>query len=278
MPGSVAPAPQPTAARRGGAPAARGRLGLRYRRGVIVRSIPEGWLVVRQADHARLAGEILRLARSPELVDRPWRDTLLRAAAEHDNGWWEEDAAPRLDPATGGPLDFRALPDEPRREVWRRGAERYAAEDPAVAALVAGHALRLASQAAGEEWEAFRADLAARRDDWLEAAAMTPDDARDADRWLAAADALALAAAAGDAALLPSAPWRAELGLDGDTVELRLDPFPYAGATRCLLPARALPRRRYASAVELGVALAAAPRAGRLVRLAPAAPAPRAAR
>ncbi|MCM2268556.1 MAG: DUF3891 family protein [Thermoanaerobaculia bacterium] len=236
---------------------------------MIVRELADAWLVVRQADHARLAAELLRLARIPELAEHPWREALLRAAAEHDNGWWEEDAAPRLDPATGGPLDFRALPDAPRRELWRRGAERYADDDPAVATLVAGHALRLASQARGTEWEAFRAELAARRDEWLEAAAMLPEDAREADRWLAAADALALAVAAGDATLLPTAPWRAELGFDGDTVELRLAPFPYAGATRCFVPARRIPRRRYASAVELGVTLAGAPLRQSLVRLVP---------
>jgi hypothetical protein len=234
---------------------------------MIVRELPGAWLVVRQADHARLAGELLRLARNPELAGHPWREALLRAAAEHDNGWWEEDAAPRLDPATGGPLDFRALPDAPRRELWRRGAERYAAEAPAVAALVAGHALRLASHATGTEWDAFRDQLAARRDEWLEEASMTPDDAREADRWLAAADALALAVAAADPDLLPAAPWRAELGFDGDSVELRLAPFPYAGATHCLLPGRLIPRRRYTSAVELGVALATATQVERPVRL-----------
>jgi hypothetical protein len=137
------------------------------------------------------------------------------------------------------------------------------------AALVAGHALRLASQAEGDEWSAFREELAARRDEWLEAATMTLEEAAEADRWLAAADALALAVAAGDPQLLPAAPWRAELELDGDIVELRLDPFPYAGTTRCRLPVRAIPRRRYTSAVELGLALAAAPRLERLVRLVP---------
>jgi hypothetical protein len=236
---------------------------------MIVRALPDGWLVVRQADHARLAGELLRLARIPELAEHPWRDALLRAAAEHDNGWWEEDAAPRLDPATGGPLDFRAISDVPRREIWRRGAERYAGEAPAVAALVAGHALRLASQATGAEWEAFRAELAVRRDAWLEAAAMSPDDAREADRWLAAADALALAVAAGDPALLPAAPWRAELEVDGTRIELRLGPFPFAGATRVALPVRRLAATRHDSAVALGVALATSPGLNVFVRLAP---------
>jgi len=236
---------------------------------MIVRELPDAWLVVRQADHARLAGELLRLARVPELRDHPWRDALLRAAAEHDNGWWEEDAAPRLDPATGGPLDFRALSDAPRRELWRRGAERYAAEAPEVAALVAGHALRLAAMAEGEAWETFRGELAARRDEWLEAAAMSLVEAAEADRWLAAADALALAAAAGDDRLLPAAPWRVELAGAPDGFELRFAPFPFAGATRCELAARRLPARRFASAVELGVELATASRTPVSVRLVP---------
>lgn len=239
---------------------------------MIVRPLATEWLVVAQADHARLAAEMLALLRLPELVDHPRRAALLRAVAEHDNGWWEEDAAPRLDAASGGPLDFRRLPEAPRRELWRRAVERHAAADPYVAALVAGHALRLHATLAGAEWEALRAGLATRRDELLAAAGASAGEAAADDRWLARADALALAAATGEAGLLAGFGGDGALAASADEVEIRLAPFDWAGATRFALPARRLPRRPkrgYASAVELGLALVTAPRAPVSVRLAP---------
>ena len=64
---------------------------------MIVTTAPPGSRLVTQSDHARLAADLLRLFRLPELLEHPRRELLLRAIAEHDNGWWETDAAPRLD-------------------------------------------------------------------------------------------------------------------------------------------------------------------------------------
>ena len=75
---------------------------------MIVTAAPPGSRLVTQADHARLAADLLRLFRLPELLEHPRRELLLRAIAEHDNGWWEADAAPRLLAAVGR-LDFVEL-------------------------------------------------------------------------------------------------------------------------------------------------------------------------
>ena len=74
---------------------------------MIVTTAPPGSRLVTQSDHARLAADLLRLFRVPELVEHPRRELLLRAVAEHDNGWWEADAAPRLDAKRVSALDFR---------------------------------------------------------------------------------------------------------------------------------------------------------------------------
>jgi len=236
---------------------------------MIVRPGGWGFRVVRQADHARLAGRMLALFRLPELLEHPRREELLRAVAEHDNGWWEEDAAPRLDPGSGGPLDFRAIPDPVRRSIWRRGVERYAALEPFVAALVAGHYLRLARRVLDDPDHAEEAAaLAARRDELFEAAGVERATGIEDDRWLALGDALSLAASTGDPGFLQLPGWRAELHETPGALEMRLDPLPLAGATRFELDQRTL-SGRFADAVALGRALATAPTRRAAIRLVP---------
>ena len=138
---------------------------------MIVLAAKDGVRLVTQADHARFAADLLRLFRVEEVARHPRRELLLRAVAEHDNGWWEADAAPRWDPATRCALDFRLLPTEERQEIWQRGVERFAGESPYLAALIATHALRLLQRWRPEPtWEDFGRALALRRDEWLVAA------------------------------------------------------------------------------------------------------------
>jgi hypothetical protein len=236
---------------------------------MIVRPGGWGFRVVRQADHARLAGRMLALFRLPELLEHPLRDALLRAVAEHDNGWWEEDAAPRLDAASGGPVDFRAIPEPVRREIWRRGVERYAADEPYVAALIAGHYLRILRRFGRAPDASEEADaLAARRDELFAAAAVEHDAGLDDDRWLALGDALALAAATADEAFLRLPGWQGRVVETAGALELRLDPFPLAGTTRFELEQRTLAGGA-SDAVALGLALATAPTRRLTIRLRP---------
>jgi hypothetical protein len=236
---------------------------------VIVRRTRSAWRLVAQADHARLAGEIVALVRLPELVDHPHRNALLRAVSEHDNGWWEEDAAPRLDPESGGPLDFRAGAADVRREIWERCAARHSAGEPYVAALIAGHLLRLAPTGPEPDWTDFRDSLDVRRRAWLEAAAVEVSEASEDDLWLQLGDELSLVAATGEPAFLQSAGWRSEIAGTEDSIELRVTPFPWAGATRFELPVRRLPIAPYPDAVALGRAWISAPRQPLSIRLSP---------
>lgn len=244
---------------------------------MIVSTVGGAWRVVRQADHARLAGEIVALLRVPALVDHPRRDDLLLAVREHDNGWWEEDAAPRLDPTSGGPVDFRRLDPAARREAWRRGVERLAPERPYAAALVAGHFLRVGAVEGDEGAAPFREALVARRDELLETSGSTLEGASEDDRWLELGDGLALAAASGDPVFVArpfdlgaAGTLRADVVAGASGIELRLAPFPLAGSTRFELPLRSVPVRRFESAVELGLALAGRPTERASVRVVPA--------
>jgi len=236
---------------------------------VIVVAEPETLLVVTQADHARLAAEMVRLFVDPEVAFHPRRDALLDAIACHDDGWWESDAAPTLDPATGGPADFRTLEPAAREEIWTRGVERHVARSPYVAAMAAGHLVRLLDSWGGAQWAPLRARLSARRDELIDEAGLDRDALARDDRWLRLGDDLSLAAAAGDPGFLAATGHRSRIARADGVVELALEPFPLAGSTRFELPARRLPLRRHRDGVELGLALATARWETVAVRLAP---------
>ena len=111
------------------------------------------WLV-HQPDHARVSGYLaahwgnangfarpgeFAASTDPELL----RQEVVHAIAEHDNGWWEWEAAPDFDTADTLPLN---LPDVTRsnREAglqrWRIGVPRLAEAHPYVSLLISMHA------------------------------------------------------------------------------------------------------------------------------------------
>lgn len=243
---------------------------------MIVSSSLAGSRHVTQADHARLAADLLRLFRLPELVGHPRREPLLRAVAEHDNGWWEADAAPRLAAGGGSALDFRAFPADLRQEIWHRGVERFAGENPYVAALVAAHALRLSERSREEpSWAAFRSALAGRQEELLELAGETAAAVAEDDRWIALADRVSLAVCAWESQALDLPGWRLELlqagggAVEDEPMRVALEPFPFAGATVFELACRWLPAATFPSMAALGLALATAPWRRLRVRFSP---------
>src|SRR5215213_8305992 len=90
---------------------------------MIVRRDPTHLLLITQPDHAALAAAVMDAWRHP-LPDAPVRDVVLLATREHDNGWYEEDAAPLVDETTGRILDFMTAPDSVRQGIWPRAVER----------------------------------------------------------------------------------------------------------------------------------------------------------
>ena len=249
---------------------------------MIVCPIPGGSRVITQADHARFAADLLRLFRLEELVGHPRRELLLRAVGEHDNGWWEADAAPRLSADGGSALDFRAFPAEARQEIWSRGVERFAASSPYLSALLAAHALRLsARQGEDSGWTGFRAAITERRDELLAAAGESPAALADDDRWLGLADALSLAICTGDPGFADSPGWRITLpearspvggtsnGTGAGALDVALAPFPFVGVTVFELSCRELAAERFVSSAALGLALVLSPWRRLRVRMTP---------
>ena len=208
-------------------------------------------LLVTQPDHAHLAAELLALRRHGGVLGHARRDDILVAVREHDNGWREADAAPRLDPRNGRPCDFRDYPDGAREEVWLRGVERFAESRPYAALLIAEHGLAVHRDRAGEVWKAFLDRLTAARDELASRSGAEPEIWQEDYRFLAWADAAALAAVG----VWPR--FELELGRGEERAgKLHLDPFPYAGATHFTFGCRRIPDREYQSALDLAATMA----------------------
>jgi hypothetical protein len=223
------------------------------------------FLLVTQNDHAHFSGELLSLWRSDGLSDHPRRADLVFAAREHDNGWREADAAPRVDRETGEPYGFLSLPAADRIEIWRRGIRRYREQRPYVALLIHQHALTLhASFGAGDEYAELLEETRGSRQELLEATGLDEASLLDDYPWIQLTDALSLVACrcfadarerASQSSGRPGTAVRRFWRDDGDLV---IDPLPLAGATRFRIPCRRIENRRYSSDVELATVLARA--------------------
>jgi uncharacterized protein DUF3891 len=141
---------------------------------VIVRRLGDSLQLITQPDHAHLARRVM--AHCVPLTMRPRRDAILHAIAEHDNGWTEEDAAPRVNSATGRPFDFVTASADVRQTVWPRGVARLAGT-PYAAALVAQHAITVYERFRSEPgWNSFFPGMETARDEMLRASGMGLDE------------------------------------------------------------------------------------------------------
>jgi hypothetical protein len=106
---------------------------------MIVRPYDGQLLLVRQTDHMAVSGRLAeawgnhRFGRPEPYV------ALIQAAAEHDIGWTEWEAAPKIDPATRRPYNFGDLPVEEHLAFYCRGVDQVVARDDHAGLLVNLH-------------------------------------------------------------------------------------------------------------------------------------------
>lgn len=216
---------------------------------------PAELVAITQSDHARFAAQLLELWRAGGLPEHPRRAELLFAVREHDNGWREADAAPRVS-ASGRPLDFLGISREDRMEIWRRGVLRHQVPYPAL--LILHHALQLhADQRGKPEWLDFFTDFESLRAQLAERSGISPAEIAQDYRWLALADALSLLACRrlGQELIHDEIDHLRALSRGNQLV---LDPLPLAGATTFAVPCRRVPDRRYQGDADFALALASA--------------------
>jgi hypothetical protein len=96
-------------------------------------------LLIRQTDHAALSGELAEHWGNAAFAPPAPRDSMVRAAARHDDGWRVWEAAPRVDPRTQRPYQFTDLPLAEHAAFYVTGVDAVAAEDAYAGLLVCLH-------------------------------------------------------------------------------------------------------------------------------------------
>ena len=224
---------------------------------MIVHPSASSLLLITQPDHAALAGRIMDRWLTRSFPAEPRRASVMRAIAEHDNGWREVDDAPLIDSSTGRVLDFISAPATVRQGVWPRGVARLA-DDPAAAALVAEHAYQVYSRyRADATWSAFFAEMAALRDHHADRAGLPADALRRLYFFVRTGDLISLTFCNG---------WSEVQQIDGHDIRLvepgrvAIHPDPFDGdEVRFEIPAREMPDRAYESASEAAALFLRAP-------------------
>jgi hypothetical protein len=100
-------------------------------------------VLIRQTDHALLAGFFAR-EWGNDLFKRPEPfDSFRLAAAEHDNGWSEWELQPTVDSSTFLPYTFMSIPTSEHIFLYQRGLDRLVKADHYAALLASLHTASL---------------------------------------------------------------------------------------------------------------------------------------
>jgi len=110
---------------------------------MIIQEQGDNLIVIRQTDHAVLAGFFARHWGN-DLFTRPEPfDSFCLAAGEHDNGWREWELLPEIDPGTFSPYTFMSIPTEAHTLLYQQGIERIVRADHYAGLLASMHAAGL---------------------------------------------------------------------------------------------------------------------------------------
>ncbi|MDH3253767.1 MAG: DUF3891 family protein [Acidobacteriota bacterium] len=212
-------------------------------------------LLITQVDHAHLARDLLSLWIADGLPMNPRRDEILTAAAEHDNGWRELDAAPPLEPSRSWPYDFRQLPPTDRRRVWKASVKRSGVSRWS-ALLIQHHARSLlAEHRSDPAWKDLFVWLDERRAENEEHCSHLLPELEADYSFLSLSDTLSLGAcgAWGSRRL----PWQ-DYDIAVTLGRLVFQPFPFAGSLQLRVAYRRISKRDYRGGADLGAELASA--------------------
>jgi hypothetical protein len=222
---------------------------------MIVYDEGETLLFITQPDHAHFTGELLSLWRADGLPEHPRRAEILFAGREHDNGWREEDAAPRWNAEEGRPHDFLTMPQAARIGIWERGTARFAGSHPYASLLIDRHAQNLYRERRDEpEWQDFFAYSDELAGGLFAATSVSEEEVAADYRFLDFGDLVSLVVCNRWNEPFSRHGWS---GAYSDST-LHLDPLPLAGATAFAIPCRRIPKRPYRGDADLGGELAAA--------------------
>jgi len=243
-------------------------------------------IVVPQPAHAWISGQLARAWGNQRFGAVSPREAVCLAAEQHDIGWLPWEASPTLDPATGLPWTFTALPRTVHAPLWAEGVDRAEASlgrYPAL--LISLHGMGIyvrfgrspPGSADAAAVEAYNASETIRQARLIASLASDPAWAEAARAEVVARNrALVLAwdlvsliichglAGTREVAEVPDARGMTTLrltALDGDPERIAVDPWPFAEASVTVAcEGRVLEGGPFADASLMRAALADAPR------------------
>lgn len=112
---------------------------------MIVREEPDAYMLVKQHDHALIAGEFAKHWRERP---RPFAPTLY-AIDNHDVAWQELDLSVRWNEEAGKPYSFVDYPTGPKLRAYGHGIDRVEGRDPYAACLCSMHYASLVQRVEG---------------------------------------------------------------------------------------------------------------------------------
>ena len=106
---------------------------------MIIQDRGDQLVLIRQTDHAVLAGFFARELGNELFVRPEPAESFALAVSEHDNGWREWELLPRIDPVTFLPYSFMSIPTEEHMALYQLGIERVVKADRYAGLLVSMH-------------------------------------------------------------------------------------------------------------------------------------------
>jgi hypothetical protein len=130
---------------------------------VLLRKAGEDALVIGQASHAWLSGQLARAWGNERFPGPAPREEVCLAACQHDVGWAEWDLRPTLNPEDGWPHSFMDMPDlATHLGLWRTAPDRLLSQSAYAALLVSMHGTALYARRDLGQLAAADADLVRR--------------------------------------------------------------------------------------------------------------------
>ncbi len=106
---------------------------------MIVQRLPGILRITYQIDHADLAGQVVTHWGNTMFARPMPLPALQIASTQHDNGWRHWDLNPKINPATGHPIDFMHMDVGEHTNIYRKGISEVTATDPYAGLLVSMH-------------------------------------------------------------------------------------------------------------------------------------------
>lgn len=161
----------------------------------------DGVICVGQSSHAWISGQLARRWGNEEFARPEPFDEVCLGAEQHDVGMAEWDLEPELDPETGWPRNFMAMPLETHIRLWREAPRKALTQSPYAALVISMHGAALYAKRDTKEPDPERSELVrsflaeqeAFQRDLLEKLDEDPERARRNQRLVWALDFLSLA-------------------------------------------------------------------------------------